>query len=80
MVPDISARGFTALHSDRVLCSTVQWHDIVKIQIQQAMSCDYLNRFIANANSNTVVYIEEAPAGIRLSPIIFTYNVESISI
>jgi hypothetical protein len=48
-VPDISAGGFTSLHSDRVLCSAVQWHDIVKIQIQQAMSCDYLNRFVANA-------------------------------
>jgi hypothetical protein len=25
--------GFTSLHSDRVLCGAVQWHDIVKIQI-----------------------------------------------
>ena len=50
-VPDMSARGvrFTPLHSGRVLCSAVQWHDIVKIQIQQAMSCDNLNRLVANA-------------------------------
>ena len=25
--------GFTSLHSDRVLCGAVQWHNIVKIQI-----------------------------------------------
>ena len=50
-VPDISARGFTSLHSTRAesCVALVQWHDIVKIQIQQAMSCDYLNRFVANA-------------------------------